>query len=51
MWYFDSSCSHQMTGDKTMFSSIWPKDGRYVTCGDNAKSKIVGAGKIGKSPC
>ena len=39
-----------MIGDKAMFSSISPKDGGYVTFGDNAKGKIVGEGKIGKSP-
>ena len=33
-----------------MFSSISPKDGGYVTFGDNAKGKIVGEGKVGKSP-
>ena len=32
------------------FSSISPKDGGYVTFGDNAKGKIVGEGQIGKSP-
>ena len=38
-----------MTGDKAIFSSISPKDGRYVTFGDNAKGKIVREGKVGKS--
>ena len=33
-----------------MFLSISPKDGGYVTFGDNAKGKIVGEGKVGKSP-
>ena len=33
-----------------MFSSISPKDGGYVTFGDNAKGKIVRQGKVGKSP-
>ena len=45
MWYLDSSCSHHMTGDKAMFSSISPKDEGYITFGDNAKGKIVGEGK------
>ena len=50
MWYLDSGCSHHMTGERAMFSSISPKDGGYVTFGDNAKGKIVGEGKVGKSP-
>ena len=50
MWYLDSSCSHHMTRDKIMFSSISPKDGGYVTFGDNVKGKIVEEGKVGKSP-
>ena len=48
MWYLDSDCSHHITGDKAMFSSISPKDGGYVTFGDNTKGKIVGEGKVGK---
>ena len=39
-----------MTGDKVIFSSISPRDGGYVTFGDNAKGKIVREGKVGKSP-
>ena len=50
MWYFDSCCSHHMTGDKAMFSSISHKDGGYVTFGNNAKGKIVGECKVSKSP-
>ena len=50
MSYLDSGCSHHITGDKAMFSSISPKDGGYATFGDNAKGKIVGEGKVGKSP-
>ena len=50
MWYLDSGYSHHMTGDKAMFSSISPKDGGYVTFGDTANGKIVGEGKVGKSP-
>ena len=50
MWYLDSGCSNHMTGDRAMFSSISPKDEGYVTFGDNAKCKIVGEGKVGKSP-
>ena len=50
MWYLDSGCSHHMTRDKVMFSSITSKDRGYITFGDNAKGKIVGEGKVGKSP-
>ena len=50
MWYLDSNCSHHMTRDKSMFSSISPKNGGYVTLGDNAKGKIVGEDKVAKSP-
>ena len=39
-----------MTGERAMFSSISPIDGGYVTFGDNAKGKMVGEGKVGKSP-
>ena len=38
-----------MTGDKTMFSTITPKDGGYVTFGDDKKGKIIGIGNIGKT--
>ena len=50
MWYLDGGCSRHMTGDRAIFSSISSKDGGYVTFGDNAKGKIVGEGKVGKSP-
>ena len=32
-----------------MFSTLTPKDGGYVTFGDNKKGKIIGIGSIGKS--
>ncbi|KAF1889029.1 hypothetical protein Lal_00015573 [Lupinus albus] len=38
-----------MTGDKSKFSFILPKDG-FVTYGDNNKGKILGIGRIGKPP-
>ncbi|XP_057964405.1 uncharacterized protein LOC131155355 isoform X2 [Malania oleifera] len=41
-WYLDSGCSRHMTGDKGKFTSIVPKDGGYVTFGDNAKGRIIG---------
>ena len=33
-----------------MFTTLSPKDGGYVTFGDNNKGKIIGVGSIGKSP-
>ena len=38
-----------MTGDKTKFLSLKSIDGGQVTFGDNAKGKVIGKGKIGKS--
>ena len=38
-----------MTGDKNMFSILTPKDGGYVTFGDDKKGKIIGIGNIGKT--
>ncbi|KAF1888288.1 hypothetical protein Lal_00046699 [Lupinus albus] len=49
LWYLDSGCSRHMTGDKSKFSFILPKDG-FVTYGDNNKGKILGIGRIGKPP-
>ena len=33
-----------------MFVTLQPKDGGYVTFGDNSKGKIIGVGSIGKNP-
>ncbi|KAF1894548.1 hypothetical protein Lal_00039649 [Lupinus albus] len=49
LWYLDSGCSRHMTGDKSKFSFILPKDG-FVTYGDNNKGKILEIGRIGKPP-
>ena len=49
MWHLDTGRSHHITEDRAMFSSISPKYGGYVTFWDNAKGKIVGKGKVGKS--
>ena len=38
-----------MTGEESMFTTLVPKDGGYVTFGDNSKGKIIGIGSIGKS--
>ncbi|PKA55624.1 hypothetical protein AXF42_Ash006826 [Apostasia shenzhenica] len=37
-----------MTGDKTKFTSLKPKNGGLVTFGDNIKKRIIGIGKVGK---
>ena len=39
-----------MTGNKVMFATHQPKDGGYVTFGNNSKRKIIGVGSIGKNP-
>ena len=49
-WYLDSDCSHLMNRDKAKFSTISPKDGGYFIFGDNSKGKIIGEGKVSKSP-
>ncbi|KAK2980836.1 hypothetical protein RJ640_020488 [Escallonia rubra] len=36
-----------MTGDRSLFSHITPKNGGLVTFGDNSNGKIIGKGKIG----
>ena len=46
----DSGCSRHMTGDKSMFASLSPKDCDYVTFTDNCKVKIVSIDNVGKDP-
>ncbi|KAK2970053.1 hypothetical protein RJ640_008914 [Escallonia rubra] len=46
-WILDNGCSRHMTGDRSLFSHITPKDGDLVTFGDNSNGKIIGKGKIG----
>ena len=38
-----------MTGDSSKFISLTAIDGGHVTFGDNAKGKVIGKGKVGKS--
>ena len=47
LWYLDSDYSRHMTGDKSKPTDFVPKDGGYVTFGDNNKGKIMGEGSIG----
>ncbi|GFS34036.1 hypothetical protein Acr_00g0031900 [Actinidia rufa] len=37
-WFMDSACSRHMTGDKSKLSSFTPKDGGFVTFGDNSRA-------------
>ena len=39
-----------MTGDKAKFSYLLPRTKGFVTYGDNNKGRILGIGKVGKSP-
>ena len=39
-----------MMGDETKFSLFTPKEHGHVTFGDNNKGKILGFGKVGKTP-
>ena len=38
-----------MTDDKSKFLSFTAIDGGHVTFGDNAKGKVIGRDKVGKS--
>ena len=39
-----------MTGDKSKFTSFKYKEQGHITYGDNNKGKILGIGKVGKTP-
>ena len=39
-----------MTGDKSMFACLLPKDGRFVTFTDNSNGKIIDISNVGKEP-
>lgn len=39
-----------MTGDDKLFSTLSPKNGGFITFGDNSKWKIVGIGRVGNPP-
>ncbi|RCU35052.1 hypothetical protein DVA81_18200, partial [Acinetobacter baumannii] len=47
-WFLDSGCSRHMTGSKDHFISLTPKDGGYVTFGDDLQGKVIGLGNIGR---
>ncbi|PKA47763.1 hypothetical protein AXF42_Ash014540 [Apostasia shenzhenica] len=48
MWLLDSGCSRHMTGDKSKFITLKPRNGGLVTFGDDTKKRIIGIGKVGK---
>ena len=48
-WYLDSGCSRHMTGNKSWFKNLKPKDGGIVKFADGVKSRILGIGNIGKN--
>jgi hypothetical protein len=47
LWYLDSRCSKNMTGDKSLFKElIKDKGGGNITYGDGSKSKVIGQGIV-----
>ncbi|XP_075636638.1 uncharacterized protein LOC142608863 [Castanea sativa] len=46
LWYLDSGCSRNMTGDRSLFKVFESKKGSNVTFGDGSKSQIKGKGTI-----
>ncbi|KAK8349298.1 hypothetical protein V6Z12_A06G132900 [Gossypium hirsutum] len=46
-WYLDSGCFRHMTGEKSHFMELMPKNGGEVTFGDNSKGLIERIGSIG----
>jgi len=50
LWYVDSCCLSQLTGEKSNFFSLTPSDGGSVAFGNYKFGMIVGIGKIGESP-
>ncbi|VFQ93337.1 unnamed protein product [Cuscuta campestris] len=46
LWYLDSGCSKNMTGDASKFLQIKPAKGGNVVFGDNSKGKIIGVGSV-----
>ena len=46
LWYLDSDCSRDMTGDRSLFKVFESKKGGNVTFSDGSKSQIKGKGTI-----
>ncbi|XP_043810973.1 zinc finger CCHC-type and RNA-binding motif-containing protein 1-like [Manihot esculenta] len=50
-WHIDSECSHNMIGDKTLFSKLFMKSEGFVRFGDKGRAQIIENGTIGLKPC
>ena len=48
-WHLNSGCSKHMTGNKSWFQNLRPKDGGVVKFAYGIKSKIIGIGNVGKN--
>ena len=46
VWYFDSGCSRNMTGNKALFTYLEDYNGGSVRFGDGGKAKVIGKGTI-----
>ena len=46
LWYLDSSCSRHMTGNKSLFRTLFEGKIGTVTFGDGSKSVIRGIGTV-----
>ena len=46
LWYLDSSYSHHMTEDKSLFKSLKKKVVDYVTFGDGSHTQVLGKGTV-----
>ena len=46
LWYFDSSYSRHMIGDKSLFKFLKEKVGDYVTFGDGSHAQVLGKGIV-----
>ena len=48
-WYLDSGCSKHMTGNRSWFRNLRPKDRGVVKFADGIKLKIIGIGNVDKN--
>jgi hypothetical protein len=46
LWYLDSGCSKDMTGDKALLKEVQMGKGGRITYGDGSQSKVIGKGII-----
>ena len=47
--YLDNGCSRHLTGNRSWFRNLGPKDGGVVKFADGIKSKIISIGNVGKN--